>query len=196
MKKSILILSMLALLIVGCGVNKDYVSEQIAASEAATNAKIDGVADKADANAAEVANLKSLAQQLSDKTDMAINEAKGFENYSILWSGEINFDFDSYEITDVATGILNECGEKLEAHPGSVLELSGHTDLSGSKNYNYLLGEKRASSAKRFLAERFGISLYRMFIISYGEDKPVAMADEANANSRNRRVSLTVWGNQ
>ncbi len=196
MIKPILILLMLALLVAGCGVNKDYVSQQIASSEAKTDSKINGVSAKTEANAAEVTRLKGLAQELSDKTDMAINKAAGFENYVILWSGEVNFEYDSYDIGDVAAQTLNEAGEKLEANPGSVIEMAGHTDGTGSQKYNYLLAEKRANSTKRFLAERFGISLYRMFVISYGEDKPVAAADERNANTKNRRVSLSIWGPQ
>jgi peptidoglycan-associated lipoprotein len=74
------------------------------------------------------------------------------------------------------------------------LEIVGHTDRTGASNYNFLLGEKRANSAKRYLADKFGISLYRMFVVSYGEEKPVAMPDEENASSKNRRVVLQVWG--
>jgi peptidoglycan-associated lipoprotein len=196
MMKLMLVASLMALLLLGCGVNKEYVSQQIADSESRTNAKIDGVSDKSDTNATEIASLKSLAAQLEEKADLAINKAEGFENYQMLWSGEVNFAFDSYEIDDVAAGILNEAGEKLEAAGGSVIEIVGHTDRTGASKYNYLLGEKRASSAKRYLAERFGISLYRMFILSYGEDKPVAMPDEQQASSKNRRVTLAIWGPQ
>ena len=63
-----------------------------------------------------------------------------------------------------------------------------------SSKYNFLLGEKRASATKKYLAERFGTNLYRMFIVSYGEDKPVALPDESHANAKNRRVTLTIWG--
>ena len=184
----------LALLAAGCGVNKDFVQEQISQSEARTDSKIAAVQDKTDANANELAKLQSLAKQLSEKTDMAINQAKGFENYQIIWSGVINFDFDSYEITDAAADILTEAGQKMEEHPGSVIEIAGHTDRTGSSKYNLFLGEKRSNAAKRFLADRFGISLYRLFIISHGEEKPVAMPDERNAASKNRRVTLKVWG--
>jgi len=184
----------LALLVAGCGVNKDFVQEQISQSEARTDSKIAAVQDKTDANANELAKLQSLAKQLSEKTDMAINQAKGFENYQIIWSGVINFDFDSYEITDAAADILTEAGQKMEEHPGSVIEIAGHTDRTGSSKYNLFLGEKRSNAAKRFLADRFGISLYRLFIISHGEEKPVAMPDERNAASKNRRVTLKVWG--
>jgi peptidoglycan-associated lipoprotein len=179
---------------VGCGANKSYVDEQVAAAEARTDSKIQGVEQKTDANSASLQQLQDLATQLESKTDMALNEAKGFENYQIIWSGEINFAFDSYVIDDMAGQILNEAGAKMTDNPRALVEIAGHTDQTGSSKYNLFLGEKRASSAKRFLAENFGISLYRMFIISYGKDKPVAMADEQNASSRNRRVKLTVWG--
>ena len=188
------ILAFMVILVSGCGVNKDYVAQQISDSEAKTNAKITAVSGKVDTNDQEITKLKTLATQLEEKADMAINKAAGFENYQVIWSGEINFDFDSYEIDDLAGGILNEAGEKLESYPSSLIEIAGHADVTGSAKYNFLLGEKRANNAKKFLAERFGIHLYRMFVVSYGEDKPVAMPDEQHANSKNRRVTLTIWG--
>lgn len=194
MRTTGIVVTALALLAAGCGVNKDFVQEQINQSEARTDSKITTLKDQTDTNAGEIAKLQSLAKQLSDKTDMAINQAKGFENYQIIWSGVINFDFDSYEINEGAAAILNEAGQKMEEHPGSVIEIAGHTDRTGNSKYNLLLGEKRSNAAKRFLFERFGVSLYRLFIISHGEEKPVAMPDERNAASKNRRVTLKVWG--
>ncbi len=185
---------LLSLMFVGCGASKDYVAQQIAQSEAKTTAEIGTVSGKTDANAAEIKKLQSLATQISQKADLAINKAKGFENYQIIWQGEINYDFDSYLITATAEAILNEAGEKMEEFPGSILEVAGHTDRTGPAKYNYMLGQARADAAKRFLASKFGISLYRMFTVSYGEDKPVALPDEQNASSRNRRVAIAVWG--
>lgn len=185
---------LLSLMFVGCGASKDYVAQQIQQSEAKTNAEISSVRDQTDTNAAEIKKLQSLAAQISQKADLAINKAKGFENYQIIWQGEINFDFDSYLITATAESILNEAGEKMEEFPGSILEVAGYTDRTGTAKYNYLLGQQRADASKRFLASKFGISLYRMFTVSYGEDKPVALPDEQNASSRNRRVTLAVWG--
>jgi len=182
------------LLAAGCGVNKAYVAEQISSSEARTSSQLSAVSDKTDVNAAEVTKLRQLARELDEKADLAIDKAAGFENYQIIWSGEINFNFDSYDVDDVAASILDEAGVKLEQVTGSIIELTGHSDATGSAKYNLLLGEKRANSAKLYLAENFGISLYRMFTISYGENKPVALPDEKNASSKNRRVSLAVWG--
>lgn len=182
------------LLIAGCGVNKDYVAQQISESEARTSGEISSLRDKTDGNASEIARLQSLAGELSDKTDMAINKAKGFENYKIIWEGIINFDFDSYAVTGIAEQILMEAGEKMEQSPRSVIEIAGHSDPTGSASYNLMLGKERANSSKRFLNDRFGISLYRMFVISYGEEKPTAMLNENQSASQNRRVTLRIWG--
>ncbi len=194
MLKTGIVLALLMFLIVGCGVNREYVAQQIAESEARLNAKVSSVESKTQTNTDEITQLKSLAAQLGERTDMAINMAKGFEDYQVIWSGVINFDFDSYVITENAASYLREAGQKMEEHPGSLLEIAGHTDQTGSKDYNYQLGEKRANAAKRFMVENFGISLYRLFVVSHGKDKPIALPDERDAASKNRRVSLKVWG--
>lgn len=195
MKLSFAILALVALIIGGCGASKDYVAEQIQASESQMEAKIANVRETAEANEAEISKLRSLAGELQEKTDMAINEAKGFENYQVIWSGEINFPFDSWEITGAAEQTLMDAGDKMTQYPGSIIEIAGHTDRTGPAKYNLMLGEERADAAKRFLADKFGISFYRMFKMSYGESKPTAMPDEKNSASRNRRVTLKIWGN-
>ena len=196
MKKIILTVLMLSLMVIGCGVNKDYVTQQIADSEGRTGSKIGSLSDKTDANAAEVARLGALAEQIDGKADLAINKAKGWENYVIVWTGEINFDYDQWQVDDIAQGILAEAGEKMESIPGSIIEIVGHTDATGAAKYNYFLAQKRADSAKRFLSQRYAISLWRMFIMSQGEDKPKAMADENQSHAKNRRVMLSVWAAQ
>jgi peptidoglycan-associated lipoprotein len=185
---------LLVVLAAGCGANKDYVDSQIADAEARMSGRLDNVQNEANSNSNNIEQLQNLAQQLQDKAEMALNEAKGFENYQIIWQGDINFAFDSYQIDDVAAQILNEAGAKMTDNPGSLIEIVGHTDRTGSSEYNLRLGQERAGAAQRFLADNFGISLYRMFILSYGEQKPIALPDEKNSASRNRRVKLTVWG--
>ena len=180
-------------LLSGCA-SKGFVEEQIRASESRTSVQLTDVSGKASSMETEIEQLKDLSRQLSEKTDMALNQAKGFENYQILWQGEVNFDFDSYDITSIAEQSLMEAGQKMEEHPEALVELVGHTDQTGSVTYNLVLGEKRAESVRRFLADRFGISLYRMFTLSYGKDKPLELPDQANANHKNRRVKIVVWG--
>jgi len=185
---------LLALLMMGCGVNKEYVAQQIQDSEGRTNSQISSLIDKTNSNAEQISKLQSLSAQLAEKADLAINKAAGFETYQVLWSGEITYNFDSYEINPTAEEILLEACEKMGQYPGSLIEIAGHTDRTGNAKYNLMLGEKRARSAKRYMADHCGISLYRLFVVSFGETKPKAMPDEQQASSKNRRVTLNIWG--
>ena len=189
--KRLLIMVAVVALISGCGASKDYVDEQVRASEARTAAQLGDVEGK---TSIDLQKLQALQSELESKADMAINKAKGFENYQVIWEGEVNFDFDSDVITSVAEQTLMDAGQKMESSTESLVELIGHTDNTGSNAYNLALGERRAESVRRFLADRFGISLYRMFTVSYGEDKPMALPDEGNSASKNRRVKLMIWG--
>jgi outer membrane protein OmpA-like peptidoglycan-associated protein len=178
-------------LIVGCGASKSYVNEQLKASDDRHKAELAAVEQK---TAADIARLQSLSDELSRKTDMAISDAKGFEDYTVIWKGEINFAFDSDDISATAAQILTKGAEKMAASPRSLMEIAGHTDQSGSSKYNTQLGERRANSAKTHLAESGGIALYRLFIVSYGETKPLLTGDQKNTATKNRRVTLKVWG--
>lgn len=192
-KRLIILLSVIAL-VAGCGASKNYVDEQIRNSEARTSAQLGDVEGKASATSLDLQKLQALQSELDAKAEMALNQAKGFENYQIIWEGEVNFDFDSDQITSAAEQTLMDAGQKLETSSESLVELVGHTDNTGSNAYNLALGERRSESVRRFLADRFGISLYRMFTLSYGEDKAAAMSDEPNSASRNRRVTVRIWG--
>lgn len=192
-KRLIILLSVIAL-VAGCGASKNYVDDQIRNSEARTSAQLGDVEGKASATSLDLQKLQALQSELDAKAEMALNQAKGFENYQIIWEGEVNFDFDSDQITSAAEQTLMDAGQKLETSSESLVELVGHTDNTGSNAYNLALGERRSESVRRFLADRFGISLYRMFTLSYGEDKAAAMSDEPNSASRNRRVTVRIWG--
>ena len=192
--KRLIILLSVIVLVAGCGASKNYVDDQIRNSEARTSAQLGDVEGKASATSLDLQKLQALQNDLEAKADMALNQSQGFENYQIIWEGEVNFDFDSDQITSAAEQTLMDAGQKLETSSESLVELVGHTDNTGSNAYNLALGERRSESVRRFLADRFGISLYRMFTLSYGEDKAAAMSDEPNSASRNRRVTVRVWG--
>lgn len=193
MRLTLFLLLAASLLIAGCS-SKGYVDEQMAAMQAKMDADMSEVKSQMAMNADEIKNLQALNAELSEKTDMALNQAKGFENYQIIWEGFINFDFDSYELTQIAKDQLESCGQKMVDYPRSLLEIAGHTDRTGSASYNFMLGMKRSESVKKYMTDQFGVALYRLFTVSHGKTKPVAMPDEKNANSKNRRVVVKLWG--
>jgi len=181
------------LMISGCA-SKGYVDEQMATLKTEMQGDMDKMKSQATMNADEIKKLQALSTELSEKTEMALNEAKGFETYQVIWEGVVNFDFDSFDLTQVAKDNLAGLGQKMIDYPKSLLEIAGHTDKSGSSKYNFELGLKRAESVERYLVDEYGVALFRMFMVSHGKTKPVALPDEKNSNTKNRRVTLKLWG--
>jgi outer membrane protein OmpA-like peptidoglycan-associated protein len=188
-----LLIVIAAFMIVGCS-SKGYVDEQMAAFRSEIESDMNTLKAQSGTNADEIKKLQTLTTELSSKADMALNEAKGFENYQVIWEGVVNFDFDSYELKQVAMDNLQGLGQKMIDYPRSLLEISGHADQTGSAKYNLELGFKRSQAVQKYLVDQFGIALYRMFMVSHGESKPVALPDEKDANAKNRRVTLKLWG--
>lgn len=104
---------------------------------------------------------------------------------------KINFDFDKYVIKEDMKPVLQNNSSWILKHSTVELLIEGHCDERGTVEYNIALGEKRAESAKNYLAS-LGVSQEKMKIISYGKSKPlVAGVDEATW-LQNRRAEFVV----
>jgi len=78
----------------------------------------------------------------------------------------------------------------LMQHPDMSLRISGHTDQSGSADYNRWLARQRAEAVARVLIE-YGVQASQVHVESLGEDNPVAGLEHAIAD---RRVELEYAG--
>ena len=80
----------------------------------------------------------------------------------------------------------------LQQNPGMNVEIGGHTDIVGTKNYNKFLSQKRAEAVKDFLTKK-GIDSRRVSAVGYGATKPLASNDdEEDGRELNRRVEFKV----
>jgi len=110
----------------------------------------------------------------------------------VLSDDAVKFPVNRHELSKEAQAKLMEFAEKLKGENKNVyLEIQGHTDSSGDKEYNYKLGEERAEAVRRFLSKE-GIALNRMSTISYGEDEPVSKNTSRKGRAQNRRVVVVV----
>jgi len=184
----------LIMVLSGCGASKSYVDKAIADEHTQNQAVTDNLQKEIQTNKDFIDKLQALTMQLEKKADLAINKAKGFENYQVIWEGEIYFDFNSSAITVAAREVLDQAGDKMTLDKGSVMEISGYTDPRGSDAYNLQLGDKRANAAKYFLVDNYGVNLYRLFTVSHGKKKAVEAGDSQGSYSKQRRVTLRVWG--
>ncbi|MGJ8524421.1 Peptidoglycan-associated lipoprotein [Halomonadaceae bacterium LMG 33818] len=99
----------------------------------------------------------------------------------------IYFDFNRDSIRPEFESVLNQHAEYLRSHPNVHVTLEGNTDPVGTREYNLGLGERRANSVRQYLAVQ-GVSPSQIDVVSYGEERPAAAGNSAEAYSQDRRV--------
>ena len=107
-------------------------------------------------------------------------------------SDRIYFDLDESDVDDEDRATLQSQAQWLNRYPNKRVTIEGHADERGTREYNLALGERRANSAKNYLAA-LGIDAARITTISYGKERPVATgSDEASWAQNRRAVTVTV----
>ena len=104
---------------------------------------------------------------------------------------DIYFDFDRYDVRSQDTETLKQNAALLTKYPNVKIQVEGHCDERGTQEYNLALGERRANSAKRYLAS-LGIPSDRVSIISYGEERPFDPGHTEEAWAKNRRAHFVI----
>ena len=99
---------------------------------------------------------------------------------------DIHFDFDKYDIRPGDTEVLRENAALLTKNNTLKIQIEGHCDERGTIEYNLALGERRASSVKKYLIS-LGIKADRISVISYGKEKPLDPGHNEEAWTKNRR---------
>jgi len=100
----------------------------------------------------------------------------------------IRFGFNEATLTDDARQHLSQLADCLKQDPSKV-RLEGYADERGTEEYNLLLSQKRATSAKKYLTD-LGVPEARLDTVGFGENKPVNPGHDEEAWAENRRVEL------
>lgn len=102
----------------------------------------------------------------------------------------VYFDYDSFEVKPEFAATLEANARYLSANRTRRVNLEGHTDERGGREYNLALGQKRAEAVRRALS-LLGVPEAQMEAVSFGEEKPAQTGFDESAFSKNRRVELT-----
>jgi len=105
----------------------------------------------------------------------------------------IGFETGSAKLTDDSKYELDNLVTALNAYPGMVLEIAGHTDNTGDPAANKTLSAQRAAAVVNYLKTR-GISAGRLRPSGYGDTKPLVPNDTPDNSAKNRRTEITVLG--
>ena len=101
----------------------------------------------------------------------------------------VYFDYDKSAIKDEYDPMLMANAAYLRTHPDATAEIQGNCDERGSREYNLALGAQRAEAVKRAL-ELAGSDGRKLKTVSFGSEKPIALGQDEESYSRNRRADI------
>ena len=101
----------------------------------------------------------------------------------------VYFDYDSFELKEKYITLIQKIGRIMRNNENFGIKLEGHSDERGTREYNIGLGNKRAETVAKLLQAE-GISRDRIETISFGEERPVDIAQTESAWYKNRRCDL------
>ncbi|MBB5445279.1 outer membrane protein OmpA-like peptidoglycan-associated protein [Paraburkholderia sp. Clong3] len=101
----------------------------------------------------------------------------------------VTFDTSSYAIKPSFAPVLDQLAQTLQQNPEVVASVVGHTDSTGSLQYNETLSVNRAQSVTGYLAQR-GIAPQRLSATGMGPNQPIADNNTEAGRAANRRVEI------
>jgi len=117
------------------------------------------------------------------------------EGIKITFSSGILFDVDKAALQDEYRSELSELASILNKYNDTNILLAGHTDSTGSEDYNLELSRRRAQSVGDYLGTQ-NVDTSRSIVEGYGESQPIASNETPEGRSQNRRVEVAVWANE
>lgn len=116
------------------------------------------------------------------------------EGIKVTFESGILFDVDSAALRPEAKENLKNLANILQKYEDTDILIEGHTDATGTEDYNQALSERRAKSVSNYLIG-LGVQNIRLTTVGYGEMQPVASNETPDGRQANRRVEVAIWAN-
>jgi len=113
------------------------------------------------------------------------------DQLQLVMPGNVTFPTNEYSIRDAFLPVLDSVSAVLYKYTDTRIQVIGHTDSTGSLDYNYGLSERRATSVGNYLASS-GVDQNRIITQGVGPDQPIATNDTDAGRAQNRRVELEI----
>ncbi len=105
----------------------------------------------------------------------------------------VYFLVDQTTLTPEAREILTRQAQWLEQYPAVTVQVEGHADERGTREYNISLSARRATNSRNFLISQ-GVKGSRISSIAYGKERPAQLCDAEECWSQNRRAVTVITG--
>lgn len=111
--------------------------------------------------------------------------------YGKIVTNDIHFEYNDIRIKAESEVIIHDLAKMMKKHPSIRLSIEGHTDNTGSAEYNLMLSDARSAEVKQALVD-LGIEENRLLSNGFGEEKPAYSNETEVGRKLNRRVEFVL----
>jgi len=156
-----------------------------------SDARVSPVEESQKVIAGQMDELYTIAAEARQEVTAVNERVSALDDYDVQENAAVNFKVNSAVLSPEAKRQLDEFAAKVVGAKAFMIEVSGHTDATGSEAKNFRLSRDRADAVVQYLAVNHKIEL-RRFVTPMGYGKTDAVADNTTAAGRaqNRRVEV------
>jgi peptidoglycan-associated lipoprotein len=135
-------------------------------------------------------------QLVGGKADVALDRLDNLrleKRFVLNLKDGAQFAFDSAAMTQETRRQIDRFVDGTKDVNDALFVVVGHTDNTGSEDYNFELGQKRAASVARYLISKKGVDPLRVTAVTYGANAPLADNTTGEGRRKNRRVEILVY---
>ena len=156
-------------------------------------------ANAADQKAGAASTSADQANQGVARVGTGLNGLQGtvenLDNYKPVANTTIQFGVNKFNLTKSDQQMLDEFAQQIGQQKHFIVQVQGFTDATGSADYNAQLSRRRADAVIQYLASKYNVPPYRIYIIGLGEANPVAENKNSAGRAKNRRVDVQLLTN-
>jgi OmpA-OmpF porin, OOP family len=159
------------------------------------NAKAAAADQKALAAGQAADEANQNARKAGNRVTNLAGTVENLDNYKPVNDTTVLFAFNKAELTPKDKQTLDDFAQQLPRQKHYIIQVEGYTDSIGSADYNYQLSQRRADAVIQYLAQKYNVPAYKIFLIGLGKDNPAAQNTNAAGRARNRRVDVRLMTN-
>lgn len=134
-------------------------------------------------------DIKNLKEYKEVKRDLFLVPV---ETGAVIELHNVFFDVNHATIKAESYPELDRLHEFLQKNPGIQIEVSGHTDDTGTDAFNQELSLQRAHAVAKVLTDKGGLKADQITVRGYGKSRPVSSNASEEGRQKNRRVEFRV----
>jgi outer membrane protein OmpA-like peptidoglycan-associated protein len=162
-----------------------------------TDTRVNPVEENQERLSGQMDELYTVAAEARNEVRVANERISELDDYDVQEAISVNFAVNSAVLSLDARQRLDALAQKALAAKAYAIEVSGHTDSTGSEAKNFQLSQQRAQVVVQYLAVKHKIPLRRIVSpMGYGKTEAVADNKTAAGRAQNRRVEVKVLLNR